>query len=179
MKKNERWGEFILWMMGPTSSGKTTLAQTYLRYLKENGVPAIHFDGDEIRDLFGDDHGFSSKDRLKVVGTLVYLANKARDSGLNVIVSALTAHDDARLYVKKNAKNLLVLFVDCSIATCSKRDPKGLYKQAKEGKISTLIGFNSPYQPPKNPDIVINTDSYELSACLQKLTESMHYLVYK
>ena len=60
----------------------------------------IHYDGDEIRNLFGENFGFTEENRSVVIKTLVYLANKANKSGIPVIVSALTAHDDAREYVK-------------------------------------------------------------------------------
>ena len=82
---------FVLWLLGPTSSGKTTIANDLLVSLRNKRTPVIHYDGDEIRDLFGETISFSAEDRHKVVSTIVHLANKASDAGLNVIVSALTA----------------------------------------------------------------------------------------
>ena len=160
---------FILWIMGPTSSGKTTLAVKLLQELRQKGRACIHFDGDEIRDLFGPDFGFEKKDRLRVIKTLVHLGNKAFESGLNVIISALTAHQDARDYIKQNVKKLLVLYLNCSIEKCAERDPKGLYKKAINGEIQTLIGLNSIYDSPEHPDIIINTEDMTVETCVSDI----------
>ena len=60
---------FVLWLMGPTSSGKTTVSNALVAQLRAAGTPIIHFDGDEVRDLFGDNLGFKPEDRLRVVST--------------------------------------------------------------------------------------------------------------
>ena len=71
--------KFVLWIMGPTSSGKTTIAENVYNELKKR-TGIIHFDGDEVRDFFGDSLGFEAEDRLRVVDTIVYLANKSVNS---------------------------------------------------------------------------------------------------
>ncbi len=149
---------FVFWIMGPTSSGKTTLAEKLVKDIRQMGQPVIHYDGDEVRNWFGDDFGFSEDHRLRVVKTLVHLANKSVESGLCVIVSALTANENARRYVCKHTTGLVVCFLSCSIKTCAERDPKGLYHQAITGQINTLIGINGNYSAPKMPDLVIDTE---------------------
>ena len=151
---------FVLWLLGPTSSGKTKIATELLMTLREKKVSVVHYDGDEIRELFGDSINFTVRDRHKVVGTIVHLANKACDAGINVIVSALTANEDTRKFVTENVRNLIIAYVKCSIDECIRRDPKGLYNKAKEGKINTLIGFNEEYPEPENPDIILETEKY-------------------
>ena len=154
---------FILWLMGPTSGGKTTLAEYCTEQWRAVDVPVIHFDGDEVRDFFGGDHGFRPEDRMRVVNTLIHLANKANDAGVNVVVSALTANPDARAQVARDVRNLVVGYVECPIDVCAARDPKGLYARAKAGEIETLIGWNTPYDPPENPDLVLKTDGADLA----------------
>ena len=163
----------ILWLLGPTSSGKTTIASEFTRQLREKNIPIIHFDGDEVRDFFGPDLGFKNNDRLKVVKTLVYLANKSAASGINVIVSALTASSDARRYVDENMPNLIKVYVQCDISTCAERDPKGLYKMARAGEISTLIGYNTEYLPPEEPYILLNTNNASVLESVQSLLENV------
>ena len=150
---------FVLWLMGPTSGGKTTIAEHLLERLRADGSASMHFDGDEVRDFFGDTLGFQASDRQRVVGTLVHLANKTAEAGVNVIVSALTANEDARRHVLDSVKNLKIVYIKCSIETCAERDPKGLYALAKNGEIDTLIGINSDYLPPDSPDLVIDTEA--------------------
>ena len=151
---------FALWLMGPTSSGKTTIAKTLCGLLQEKNIPVMHYDGDEIRNLFGSNLGFEREDRLKVVKALVYFSNKMLKSGINAVVSALTANSDARRYVAENLHNIIRCYVKCSIEVCAQRDPKGLYKMAQQGSIGTLIGFNSEYLPPDNPDITLDAEKY-------------------
>lgn len=152
----------VLWLLGPTSAGKTTLAARVVADLREHGILAIHFDGDEVRDFFGTDLGFGADSRLRVVSTLVHLANKAGDAGLHVVVSALTAGEAARAYVRSNVRSLTVGYVACSIQTCARRDPKGLYRKAMNGEIDTLIGYNTEYRPPEDPDLVLDTEAQSL-----------------
>jgi adenylylsulfate kinase-like enzyme len=150
---------FVLWLLGPTSSGKTTIASELLIRFRGKGLPVIHYDGDEIRNFFGETIGFSAIDRHRVVSTIVYLANKASDAELNVIVSALTANLDDRSFVKDNVNNLIVGYIKCSLDECIRRDPKGLYSKAKKGEIDTLIGFNQEYPEPENPDMILETEN--------------------
>lgn len=162
----------VLWLLGPTSAGKTTLATRVVADLRKNGIPAILFDGDEVRDFFGDGLGFSPDSRLRVVSILVHLANKAADAGLNVVVAALTAGHDTRTYVRENVKNLTIGYVACSIQGCAQRDPKGLYRKAMRGEIDTLIGYNSAYQPPDSPDLVLDTESHSLDELAARIVAS-------
>jgi len=159
----------VLWLMGPTSSGKTTLAQHCVSQWRDMGRVVLHFDGDEVRDFFGDGHGFDPKDRLRVVMTLALLANKVSEAGVMCIVSALTAHDDARAYIAEHIPSLITGYVDCSIEECARRDPKGLYARAREGKIDTLIGWNTPYIPPENPALILNTQCDGLEDLFQQI----------
>ena len=165
----------ILWILGPTSSGKTTIAEQLLQKLRARGHVVIHYDGDEVRDFFGDNLGFSGIERLKVVQTIVHLANKASEAGLLVIVSALTANNDAREFVKKNVKQLVTIYLECSIEACVERDPKELYKQAKEGEINTLVGYNKPYNIPYEPDIILNTERLSIDTCIKRILELIYH----
>ncbi len=172
----------IIWIMGPTSSGKTTLAEGLIKEMRGAHIKSITFDGDEVRDFFGKDHGFEPADRLRVVSTIVHLANKAREAGLVVVVSALTANQDARDYILEQLDEHLIVYIDCSIKACAKRDPKGLYALAKKGAIDSLIGFNNNYAPPENPDIVIETESEtreESISCLFEYLKERHPIIEK
>ena len=168
----------VIWLMGPTSSGKTTLAGALAGRLRRCGIHVLHFDGDEVRGFFGPGHGFSDGDRLRVVRTLVHLAAKASDAGITVVVSALTASGEARAHVRRNLPNLMVGYLHCPLETCARRDPKGLYAKAARGEIQTLIGFNSPYFPPDGADIVLDTDEHPLDQCMERLMAAVLARIY-
>ena len=163
----------IFWLMGPTSSGKTTLAKLLHKRLFSTNNFALHFDGDEVRDIFGKNLGFSSNDRLLVVKTIAYVSNKGLMAGANVVVSALTAFDDARLYIKKNLQQLIIIYLRCSISECEKRDPKGLYAREKQGEINTLVGASSLYNEPERPDIILETEGSTPEESLQELISKL------
>jgi len=150
----------VLWLMGPTSAGKSTLAARAVADLRKMGMPVIGYDGDEVRGLLGTDLAFGADDRLRVVAVLAHLANKAAEAGLHVVVSALTAGQDARDHARRTVGNLKIGYVSCSIDVCARRDPKGLYRKAISGEIDTLVGYNSEYRPPDNPDLVLDTERH-------------------
>lgn len=169
---NPRSGS-VLWLLGPTSAGKTTLATCVIGELRKRGMAAILFDGDEVRGFFGPDFGFDAESRLRVVTVLTHLSNKAADAGLNVVVAALTAGEDARAYVRANVRNLTLGYVSCSIETCARRDPKGLYRRAMRGDIDTLIGFNGEYRPPEHPDLVLDTEAHSLDELTERIVATI------
>lgn len=164
---------FVIWIMGPTSSGKTTVSEKLVETMREQGVSIMHFDGDEVRNFFPKDMGFAPEDRLRVVDTICHLANKCVDAGMNVIVSALTANEDARARAFSSVKNLFVVFIDCPIATCIERDPKGLYKRAMDGEIETLVGYNTPYLPPEECEVSIDTSTLSPSKAVDAIIDAL------
>ena len=170
---------FTIWLMGPTSSGKTTLAINLINRINKKKFPILHFDGDEIRDLFGKDFGFGKSNRMKVIQTLVRFSIKSNVSQVSTIVSALTAHKNARDYIKKNVPNLFNVYIKCPIKVCEKRDPKGLYKKARAGEIDTLIGYNSIYRPPINPDLMIDTSKKTIDECTYDLIQYFNLPIIK
>jgi len=166
---------FIFWLMGPTSSGKTTIGKAYMQHLRDNDVPSIHFDGDEIRSVLGSSLGFSPEDRFRNVSLCVTLANKCLDAGITVVVSALTAHQEARNYVYKNTKNLVLVYLDCPLEVCIERDSRGLYNKAKTGEImsNSIIGLTKPYVPPENPDLVLKSDLVSVGESVEQLHQHL------
>jgi adenylylsulfate kinase len=152
----------VLWLMGPTSAGKTTLATRVVAHLRQRRIPVVFYDGDEVRDFFGPDFGFSTEERFRVVSVLAHLADKAAEAGVHVVVAAVTAGQEARDFIRENVRNLKIGYISCSIDTCAQRDPKGLYRKAIRGEIDTLIGYNGEYRAPDDPDLILNTERYSV-----------------
>ncbi len=161
----------VLWLMGPTASGKTTIAEKTVNEFMNGNLIFTHYDGDEIRNLMGSQLAFSDDDRLLVVKSLVYFANKSTENGINVIVSALTAGEKAREYIQKHVDNLNIIYIDCNIEECINRDPKQLYHRAINGEIDTVIGYNTPYYPPEDYALKINSGQYSIKESVDKISE--------
>lgn len=162
---------FILWLMGPTSAGKTTIGRLFVDNVRSLDVPAIHYDGNEVRAFFAPKMGFRPEDRLRAVSACVHLANKAFDAGLNVVVSALTANEDARQFVRTNVRNLVLAYLRCPMEVCFKRDSLGLYRKARNGEIdpNMITGMLAPYAPPSDPDIILDTDKLSPEQSIESL----------
>ncbi len=121
--------------------------------------------------MLGENLDFAAESRLLVVRSLATMALASSEAGVLTIVSALTAHDDARQLIRDTLPRLLIVYVKCSVETCIERDPKGLYKQAAAGEIDTLIGYNTDYTPPPAPDLELDTTSENVDACVQRLVD--------
>jgi adenylylsulfate kinase len=163
----------IFWILGPTSSGKTTIGKAYMQYLRAQSLPSIHFDGDEFRTLRGSSLGIAPEDRLKNVSLCVFMANKCLEAGSNVVVSALTAHDTARQFVIKNAKNLVVIYLDCPLEVRKQRDSRGLYHKVETGEIKadSIIGIETPYLVPVNPHLVLRSNELTVEESVAAIHE--------
>ncbi len=162
----------VVWLMGPTAAGKTTLASALSDRLRtQMNMPVVHWDGDQVREMLGDTLDFSPESRLHVVRTLAALATSTSEAGVLTVVSALTAHDDARRLIRETLPRLLIVFVTCPLETCMARDPKGLYRQAAAGEIDTLIGYRSDFTPPPTADLELDTSSETIDACVQRLAD--------
>jgi adenylylsulfate kinase len=152
----------VIWLLGPTSAGKTTIGKLYVEMLRAKGLVALHYDGDEIRGFFGSNLGFRPEDRLRAVSVCAHLAGKAAEAGVAVVVSALTANEDARAYIREHIKNLILVYLECPLSVCVERDSRGLYQKAQTGEIDpdTIIGWKIPYNPPQGADLVVDTSKY-------------------
>jgi adenylylsulfate kinase len=166
----------VLWLLGPSSSGKTTIGQEVARYRNDMGVSTLHFDGDEIRGFFGGNLGFKDEDRLRAVSICVHLANKAAAVGVDVVVSALTAREDARSLVKQSTKNLILIYLSCPVDVCIARDSRGIYAKALSGQVDkdTVIGLSTPYLAPKQFDLMIETDQHPIDVCVSSVLTHLH-----
>ncbi len=165
----------VLWLLGPSAAGKTTLAAKIAAGLREkHNAASIFFDGDEVRNFYGDLIDFSSAGRLRVVSTLIELANKASLSGIVAIVAALTAHEESRRLIRQKIPNLLIGYVSCPINVCVTRDPKGLYGKSARGEIDTMIGHNAPYAEPSDFDISVDTSKLSADSCADKLIKFLY-----
>ena len=149
----------ILWITGISGSGKTTIAKELISILKNFLPEIINVDGDEIRELFGNDLGYEEKDRIIQIKRIQRLCLLLEKQNLIVIASALYASDELLSWNRKNFREYYEIFLDAPIELVEKRDVKGLYKKAKEGLENNIVGIDIPWNKPKDPDLTINFNS--------------------
>jgi adenylylsulfate kinase len=126
-------------------------------------------DGDELRKLISSDLGFTKEDREKHVKRVAFLSNLLARNGVVSIVALISPYRSMRQYVRENVHNFTEVWVKCSLETCKRRDPKGLYKKAESGTISNFTGIQDTYEPPLKPEIVVDTEEEMPTQCVEKI----------
>ena len=162
-RKNNHRGA-ILWLTGLPSSGKSTLAIHIEKVLHDLGCQTFVLDGDNIRHGLNRDLGFSPKDRSENIRRIGEVAKLFSDAGFLVLTAFISPYKKDRNQVRDLAGKgtFIEIFLDCSLNQCEKRDPKGLYKKAREGLIPEFTGISAPYEPPPNPELSINTEKLSI-----------------
>jgi adenylylsulfate kinase len=153
---------FTLWFMGRPAAGKSTLASRVEDRLVERGYPIENLDGDDIRKHLHPDLGFSREDRRTNNRRTAYIAKLLNRNDIPVIVGMITPFRDSQEQARDIVEDegaFVLIHVKCSVEAAEKRDPKGLYEKAREGKIEKFTGINHPFQKPLNPDVVVDTES--------------------
>lgn len=165
-----RQKSFTIWFTGLSGSGKSTIANALEKRLFAMGKHTMLLDGDNIRMGINQDLGFEERDRAENIRRIAHIAKLMNDAGLIVLTSFVSPYHADR----KNAKSIIgedffEVFVDTPLEECEKRDVKGLYKKAREGKVKNFTGIDSPYEAPKNADIVLDTVHYSVEECVDQI----------
>lgn len=146
------------WFVGLSGSGKSTLANLVEQELHKKKVRTYILDGDSIRKGLSKDLSFSETDRVENLRRIGEVAKLMCDAGLVVLATFITPFERERQALRSMLPGLFYeVFIDTPIAVCEERDVKGLYKMARTGEIRDFTGISSPFEPPKTPDIYINT----------------------
>ena len=147
-----------IWLTGLSGSGKSTIANELAKRLHAIGMHAYVLDGDNLRMGLNVDLGFTSEDRAENVRRVSEVAKLMVDAGL-IVISALVSPFEAD---RKRARSIfddgdfIEVFVDTPVDVCISRDPKGLYKKAKDGQIPNFTGIGQDYERPSNPELVLD-----------------------
>jgi len=161
----------VLWFTGLSGSGKSTLAHAVEKRLFKAGHLTYVLDGDNIRHGLNKNLGFSPEDReenIRRIGEVAKLFTEAGIIAMTAFISPYRAdRDKARSLVDDG--RFIEIFCQCSLDECEKRDPKGLYKKARAGEIKQFTGIDAPYEAPENPEVIIETDKYDLDECASRV----------
>jgi len=148
-----------LWLTGLSASGKSTLAYALEKKLVEEGQACFVLDGDNVRHGLNEDLGFSPEDRCENIRRVAEVARLFNEAGLIVITSFISPYAKDRRSAREiiGDDRFIEVFVDASVEECEKRDPKGLYKQARAGEIPDFTGVSAPYEAPETPELHLDT----------------------
>lgn len=169
----------MIWFTGLSGSGKTTIARNLEIFLIENNYHTMHLDGDNLRKGLNIGLGFSNRDREENLRRAAEVAKLMLDSGLVVIASFISPLCSQRDLIKSiiGVNNFIEIYVNTPVEECERRDVKGLYKKAREGKIADFTGVSAEYEVPKNPDITISTSEVYVEAIVNTIYTQIKQLI--
>jgi adenylylsulfate kinase len=166
----------VIWLTGMPGSGKTTIAKALYPKLEESGFKAEILDGDIVRKELSPELGFTKQDREIHARRVIYLCKLLSRNGVISIVCLISPYREFRKYARSQVNansynNFYEVYVKCSLETCMKRDPKGLYKKALAGEIKDLTGLQDPYEEPQNPEVILDTERQTLEECVNVIRD--------
>lgn len=163
----------VIWFTGLSGAGKSTLGIMLEKTLFEKGFVVQLFDGDNIRSGINRDLGFTLEDRRENLRRVAEINRLFLNSGIITINCFIAPTIELRSMIAGiiGPDDLIEIFADCPLEVCEQRDTKGLYKAAREGRISHFTGISSPFEPPLNPRIHLRTDMLTPDVCLSRILE--------
>jgi adenylylsulfate kinase len=150
-------GGKVVWFTGLSGAGKSTICLALAEELKQRMRMTQILDGDMVRRQLCSDLGFGMEDRCENIRRLSYVANLLAENGVVVLVAVITPLRTMQERVRAVIPDVLQVYVDAPLEVCEARDVRGLYRDARIGRITNLTGLGSPYEPPLTPDVICHT----------------------
>ncbi|MDQ7004559.1 MAG: adenylyl-sulfate kinase [Ghiorsea sp.] len=161
----------VLWFTGLSGSGKSTLSHAVEHKLFQMGVHTTVLDGDNVRHGLCGDLGFSDVARRENIRRVGEVSKLFVDAGVIVLTAFISPFREDRQVVRKlhQEGDFIEVYCAASLEACETRDVKGLYERARKGEIKDFTGISSPYEAPEQAEVVVDTGSLELEACVEKV----------
>jgi len=163
----------VLWFTGLSGSGKSTIAHAVEERLHAMGRLTYVFDGDNVRQGLCSDLSFSPEGRAENLRRISEMVKLFLDAGLICLTAFISPLRDDRERCRKliDCSRFFEVYVKCPLEVCEKRDVKGLYKLARQGKIKSYTGVSAPYEEPANADLILETDKSTLEESVDKVIQ--------
>lgn len=170
---------FVVWFVGLSGSGKSTLANALEKRLFEEGHSTYILDGDNIRSGLNKDLDFSETSRRENIRRIGEVAKLMVDAGVITITAFISPFKEERDMVRSlvGPDRYLLVYVNCPIEECEKRDVKGLYAKARRGEISNFTGINSPFEEPQNPFVTVKSAEMSIDEATDIIYEKIKPLL--
>lgn len=162
----------VIWLTGLSGSGKSTIAVELEKKLNEKQILTYVLDGDNIRHGLNKNLGFSKKDRDENIRRVGEVTKILYEAGIFVICSFISPYEKERKHIRNLiGKDFCLVFVDCPLEVCEKRDTKGLYKKARAGAIQNFTGVSDPYEKPIEAEIILDSCNENVENCVNKIID--------
>jgi len=167
-----------IWLTGMSGAGKSTIAAELKRELEARGKNVEVLDGDEVRTHLSEGLSFTREDRDINVARIAFVASLLVRHGATVITAMISPYVAAREAARERIGSFVEVYVRCSIEELTRRDVKGLYARALRGEIPHFTGISDPYEPPVNPDVVVDSGTETVPESLGKILATLERLGY-
>lgn len=166
----------LLWFTGLSAAGKSTIANQLEKKLHARGKHTFVLDGDNVRHGLNRDLGFTEADRVENIRRVAEVAKLFVEAGLITLVSFISPFRAEREMARALMApgEFIEIFVNTPLETCERRDPKGLYKKARRGELKNFTGLDSPYEPPTNPELVLDALNDSPGELADRIIDFMH-----
>jgi adenylylsulfate kinase len=163
----------VLWITGLPCSGKTSISDALHSRLKKERLHSHVLDGDVIRKGLGVDLNFTEKDRRENIRRVGEVSKLFAEANLIILIALISPFRNDRDKVRSILKpdQFIEIYLDCPMEVCEKRDVKGMYKKARARKIENFTGISSPYEPPINPEIRLQTHRLSIEESVDVIFE--------
>lgn len=163
----------ILWFTGLSGAGKSTLAHAVEEALHQAGTRTFVFDGDNVRHGLCSDLGFSKEDREENIRRIGEMSKLIIEAGVVAMTAFISPFREDRRRVRSLVEDgdFIEIYCRASVEECEARDVKGLYARARAGEIKDFTGISSPYEPPEQAELVVDTGSESLQACVDQVID--------
>ena len=169
---------FTLWFTGLSASGKSTLAERVRDILLERGMKVEVLDGDIVRQNLSKGLGFSKEDRDINIRRIGFVCSLLTRNDVVAIGAAISPYKAIRDENRKLIGRFVEVYCKCDLETLKQRDPKGLYQKAINGEIENFTGVSDPYEPPDNPEVVVDTANENIDTCVGRIIATLEQLTY-
>jgi adenylylsulfate kinase len=156
--EHKKQRSFAMWITGLPASGKSTVTAALAAQLHGLGIDVAVLESDALRKAFSASPTYDEQDREYFYGSLAFIGRILTEHGVAVIFDATANRRSYRECARMQIPRFVEVFIECPLEVCIQRDPKGIYRQAREGKASHVPGVQAVYEAPENPDIVVHGD---------------------
>lgn len=160
----------VYWLFGLPCAGKTSLARAIQETLRASGQAVFTLDGDELRSGLNRDLGFSDDDRAENLRRAAHVARTICAQGATVVAAFVTPKERHRALVREILGDMVTMvYVDCPLDVCARRDVKGLYAKARKNEMNGLTGAQDPFELPMDHDVRVATESLTIAECVERV----------
>jgi cytidine diphosphoramidate kinase len=164
----------VIWLIGMSASGKTTIGKKLFNKLQSSNEKWIFLDGDTFRNVLGEDLGHTLEDRRKNAYRISRFCEYLNSQGINVLACVLSIFHENQRYNKENIKDYKEVYIDVSFENLVKRDNKELYIKAQKGEIKDVVGVDIEFKPPFSPNMIIdnNIDNPDYESMIEDIIKT-------